>query len=88
MAVRCKGERQEALVRRFDLSGGWRICGWGDVGAFPNFGPNLGEGVVYVRLVLILVVLVIASLAGLYIYGQMLEPETRTIEQEALDASS
>jgi hypothetical protein len=40
-----------------------------------------------VRFVLILLVLVLAALAGLYIYGQMLEPDTRTIEQEALDVS-
>lgn len=40
------------------------------------------------RFVLILAVLIVAALAGLYIYGQMLEPETRTIEQEALDASA
>ena len=40
------------------------------------------------RLVFIIFLLAIASLAGLYIYGQMLEPDTRTIEQEALDASS
>ena len=38
------------------------------------------------RFVLIVVVLAVAVLAGLYIYGQMLEPETRIIEQEALDA--
>ena len=38
------------------------------------------------RFVLILLVLAIGALTGLYIYGQMLEPDTRTIEQEALDA--
>ncbi|MEO1243625.1 MAG: hypothetical protein AAFX54_17080 [Pseudomonadota bacterium] len=39
------------------------------------------------RFVLIIVALLAAALAGLYIYGQMLEPETQTIEQEALDVS-
>lgn len=40
-----------------------------------------------VRLVLIIVVLLAAAVAGLYIYGQMMEPETRTIEQEALNVA-
>ncbi|MHA7873003.1 MAG: hypothetical protein ACX939_11690 [Hyphococcus sp.] len=35
------------------------------------------------RFVLIIIVLALAALTGLYLYGQMLEPETRTIEQEA-----
>lgn len=39
------------------------------------------------RFVLILLALVLAGLAGLYVYGQMLEPDTRTIEQEALDGA-
>ncbi len=39
------------------------------------------------RFGLILLLLVIAVLAGLFVYGQMLEPETATIEQEALDVS-
>ncbi len=40
------------------------------------------------RFVLIVVFLGLAALVGLFIYGQMLEPETRVIEQEALDAGS
>lgn len=39
------------------------------------------------RFVLIIVVLLAAAVAGLYIYGQMLEPETQTIEQEALNVA-
>ena len=38
------------------------------------------------RFVLITVFLVIAALVGLFIYGQMLEPETAVIEQEAVTA--
>jgi hypothetical protein len=53
-----------------------------------NWGlSGFGRGSGKVRFVLILLVLVLAALAGLYIYGQMLEPDTRTIEQEALDVS-
>lgn len=37
------------------------------------------------KLLLILFVLAAAALAGLYVYGQMLEPETRVIEVEAFD---
>ncbi len=40
------------------------------------------------RFVLILLGLAVLILAGLFVYGQMLEPETRTIEVEANDASS
>ncbi len=40
-----------------------------------------------VRLVLIIVLLLATAVAGLYIYGQMLEPETQTIEQEALNVA-
>ncbi|MEE2691371.1 MAG: hypothetical protein VX640_07525 [Pseudomonadota bacterium] len=36
------------------------------------------------RLIIVAVVLVIAALVGLFIYGQMLEPQTRMIEQEAV----
>ncbi|MBB5519719.1 hypothetical protein [Amphiplicatus metriothermophilus] len=36
------------------------------------------------RFMLILVGVVLAALAGLFIYGQLLEPETRLIEQEAI----
>ncbi len=39
------------------------------------------------RFVIILLVLVLAAMAGLYFYGQMLEPEQRVIEQEARDGS-
>jgi len=40
------------------------------------------------RFVLILLVLGIAVLAGLFVYGQMMEPETQTIEVEANDAGN
>jgi hypothetical protein len=33
--------------------------------------------------VVILILIALAVLAGLFVYGQMLEPETRTITQEA-----
>ena len=39
------------------------------------------------KLFLILFLLAAAVLAGLYVYGQMLEPETRTIEVDALKAA-
>ncbi len=52
---------------------------WG----LSGFGRGSGK----VRFVVILLVLVIAALGGLYIYGQMLEPDTRVIEQEALDVA-
>ncbi len=39
------------------------------------------------RFVLIILFLALAALAGLYIYGQMLEPQTETIEVEALNAA-
>jgi len=38
------------------------------------------------RFVLILLFLAAVVLAGLYLYGQMLEPETHSIEVDALDA--
>jgi len=41
-----------------------------------------------VRFVMIVVLIVLAALVGLFVYGQMLEPETRLIEQEAVDAPS
>ena len=36
------------------------------------------------RFILIVAVLVVAALIGLFIYGQMLQPDTRLIEQEAV----
>lgn len=39
------------------------------------------------RFVLFLFLFAIAALAGLFVYGQILEPDTRTIEQEAIDGS-
>ena len=36
-----------------------------------------------VRFVLILALIALAALVGLFVYGQMLEPETTTIEVEA-----
>lgn len=35
------------------------------------------------RFVAVVFLLAVAGLVGLYVYGQMLEPETRTIEVEA-----
>ena len=43
-------------------------------------GPG-GSG--FVRFVAILVLLALAGLVGLFVYGQMMEPETREIEMEA-----
>lgn len=40
-----------------------------------------------VRWVLVVAVLILAILAGLYIYGDMLQTDTRMIEQEALRGS-
>ena len=36
------------------------------------------------RLAVLAAVAVLAALAGLYVYAELLEPETRMIEQEAL----
>lgn len=36
------------------------------------------------KFALILVVLAVLAVGGLFIYGQMLEPDTRVIEQEAV----
>jgi len=47
-----------------------------------------GEGAENLRFVIILLLLAAAVLAGLYVYGQMLEPEQETIEQEAINAAS
>ena len=35
------------------------------------------------RFVIILILIALAALAGLFVYGQMLEPETQTITEEA-----
>ena len=51
---------------------------WGVV-----LGRDDGSGCV--RFVLIIMIIALAVLSGLFIYGQMLEPETRTIEVEAVD---
>lgn len=39
------------------------------------------------RFILIFLLLAIAALVGLYIYGGIIEPETSTIEQEATGAN-
>jgi hypothetical protein len=41
-----------------------------------------------VRFILVVVLLAIAALAGLYIYGELLKPDTQTIEQEAVSAAA
>ena len=58
----------------------------GAVGAAGTEGVIRG-GVRFVRFVLIVVFVVLALLVGLFIYGQLLQPDTRVIEQEAIDAS-
>ena len=45
-------------------------------------------GAEIVRFFLIVVGLAVAALAGLFIYGQLLEPDTRMIEQEAVSAGN
>ncbi|MEM8935634.1 MAG: hypothetical protein AAGC77_04435 [Pseudomonadota bacterium] len=40
-----------------------------------------------VRFALILILLALAGLVGLFVYGQLMEPDTRIIEQEAINAS-
>lgn len=40
------------------------------------------------RFVLIVIGLVIAGLIGLYIYGGMIEPETRLIEQDVTEGAN
>lgn len=39
------------------------------------------------RFAVILILIALAALVGLFIYAQMLEPETRTITMEAENAS-
>lgn len=39
------------------------------------------------RFVLIILALAVVAVVGLFVYGQLLEPDTRVIEQEALRAS-
>lgn len=60
--------------------------GWGafDVRGFSHSAKERRA----LRFVIILLVLAIAAMAGLYIYGQMLEPEQQMIEEEARDAAS
>jgi len=41
-----------------------------------------------VRFILILLLLALAALIGLYIYGGMIEPKTQIIEQEATGPSN
>ena len=57
--------------------------------AFKTVETDLGRnsGADTLRFVIILILAVLAVLAGLFVYGQMLEPETRTISQEAEDAN-
>jgi len=50
-----------------------------------NSGRELWKREIDVKLFAILFVLAAAVMAGLYAYGQMLEPETRLIEVEAFD---
>jgi hypothetical protein len=40
-----------------------------------------------VRFILFIVGAALIAVLGLFIYGQMLEPETRVIEQDAIDGS-
>lgn len=40
------------------------------------------------RFFIIVAGLVVVALAGLFVYGQMLQPDTRVIEQEAVRGSS
>lgn len=39
------------------------------------------------RFVIILLLLALAALAALFVYGQMLEPDQQVIEQEARDVA-
>ena len=39
------------------------------------------------RFALIMLALALVAVVGLFLYGQLLEPDTRVIEQEALRAS-
>lgn len=45
------------------------------------------RGKVSVRFVAIIVLLALAGLIGLFVYGQMMEPELREIEVEAENAA-
>lgn len=41
-----------------------------------------------VRFIIVILLLFLAAMAGLYVYGQMLDPEQRMIEEEARDVAS
>jgi hypothetical protein len=41
-----------------------------------------------VKVFLLVIILAVVVLAGLFTYGQLLQPETRTIEQEAASAGA
>jgi len=41
-----------------------------------------------VRFVLVLLAVAVVAIIGLYLYGKMLQPETRQIEQEAISAGA
>jgi len=49
-----------------------------------DVGANSGADTL--RFVIILILIALAALVGLFVYGEMLEPETRTITQEAENA--
>ncbi len=40
------------------------------------------------RFIIVILLLFLAAMAGLYVYGQMLDPEQRMIEEEARDVAS
>jgi hypothetical protein len=40
------------------------------------------------RFILVILGIALLALIGLFVYGQMLEPETRQIEQEALSSGN
>ncbi|PQA88988.1 hypothetical protein CW354_03295 [Marinicaulis flavus] len=89
MAARCRGALSAMLAETLFYQGTARRQG---AGAAGETGPTAAEerrrrrsgGV---RFVAILVLLVLAGLIGLFVYGQMMEPDLHEIEVEANHAA-
>lgn len=81
MAARCRGARSPKLDGGPVLRTGGHDLGR-RVGTRETQRRAIG-----VRFVVIMILLAIAALAGLFVYGQMLEPEQVEIEVEAVNAA-
>ncbi len=89
MAARCRGACSAKLAGKPDCQGSFRrfgAAGANETGAarrkLRGFRRSGG-----VRFVSVIVLLVLAGLIGLFVYGQMMEPEIREIEVDASHAA-